>query len=159
MLLWSWIPVLLWLGVLAVESSNALSSNNTSGWLYAIVSAFFGALSHAHFEPVHAALRKIGHFVGYAILGLLLFRAFIHTYRWGRPRRASVQAEWRFAAVAILGTSFVASLDEWHQSLLPSRTGTFHDVILDTCGAVLILLAVLLRRRGAASNRQSEPSL
>jgi VanZ family protein len=37
-------------------------------------------------------------------------------------------------------------LDEWHQSLLPSRTGTFRDVILDsTAGLVgqIVLFAIL----------------
>ena len=49
-------------------------------------------------------------------------------------------------------TAAVASLDEWHQTFLPSRTGALHDVILDSASAlaVQILLFVILRKRGAA---------
>jgi VanZ family protein len=41
-------------------------------------------------------------------------------------------------------------LDEWHQSFLPSRTGTFRDVILDsTAGLVaqITLFAILRTER------------
>jgi len=42
----------------------------------------------------------------------------------------------------------VASLDEWHQTYLPSRTGTYKDVILDSTAAIAaqILLYLLLRK-------------
>ena len=41
-------------------------------------------------------------------------------------------------------------MDEWHQSVLPGRTSSVYDVFLDTFGAILfnvILLMVLARRR------------
>jgi VanZ family protein len=40
-------------------------------------------------------------------------------------------------------------MDEWHQSYIPSRTGTWHDVVLDsTAGLVFLLIAYSwLRRR------------
>jgi VanZ family protein len=44
----------------------------------------------------------------------------------------------------VLGTSIVASLDEWHQSYLPSRTGTVHDVVLDTCAGIAAQFLILL---------------
>jgi len=60
----------------------------------------------------------------------------------GAPRWA-----WRWAQVAFFMTVLVASLDEWHQSFIPSRTGTWHDVVLDGAAAVgaQILLYLLLR--------------
>jgi VanZ family protein len=36
----------------------------------------------------------------------------------------------------------VASLDEWHQSYLPSRTGTPWDVLLDSCAAIAAQILV-----------------
>jgi VanZ family protein len=33
-------------------------------------------------------------------------------------------------------------LDEIHQSFLPSRTGQWQDVVLDTCGAVVLQLII-----------------
>jgi VanZ family protein len=46
-------------------------------------------------------------------------------------------------------TVLVAALDEFHQSFLPSRTGTFHDVVLDTCAALFaqIVIFLILRKR------------
>jgi len=50
---------------------------------------------------------------------------------------------------AWLGTAFVATMDEWHQSYIPSRTGTVWDVLLDSAAGltVLILWYLLLRIR------------
>jgi VanZ family protein len=36
----------------------------------------------------------------------------------------------------------VATLDEWHQSFLPSRTGTFRDVILDSSAGFVAQIAL-----------------
>jgi VanZ family protein len=47
----------------------------------------------------------------------------------------------------VLGTCLVASLDEWHQSYLPTRTGTVRDVILDTCAGIATQLALFLYYR------------
>jgi VanZ family protein len=53
----------------------------------------------------------------------------------------------------------VATLDEWHQSFLPSRTGTFRDVILDSSAAVVaqIALFVILRMQSFRMKRRVLP--
>jgi VanZ family protein len=38
----------------------------------------------------------------------------------------------------------VASLDEWHQSYIPSRTGTYKDVLLDSSAALIAQIAILV---------------
>jgi VanZ family protein len=45
-------------------------------------------------------------------------------------------------------TVLVASLDEWHQTFIPSRTGTVRDVILDSGAALTaqIVIFLLLRK-------------
>jgi VanZ family protein len=48
------------------------------------------------------------------------------------------------AMLAILGTALVASADEFHQSFLPNRTGVPSDVLLDSCGAVVLVLLTYL---------------
>jgi VanZ family protein len=50
----------------------------------------------------------------------------------------------RWASIAVLMTAFVASLDEWHQSFIPSRTGRWQDVVLDTCAGVAAQVLILL---------------
>ena len=52
----------------------------------------------------------------------------------------------------MLGTLLVAALDEWHQSLIPSRTGRWEDVALDTCAG---LAAQLLLFFWAGFNNRS----
>ena len=49
--------------------------------------------------------------------------------------------------LALLGTSLVASLDEWHQSYLPNRTGSVWDALLDCTGSIALQLAVYIYMR------------
>ena len=146
---WAWLPVVLWLAVIGLESTEALSSLNTGSVLYKVLSAIFGPLNHANFDVFHAALRKLGHFVGYATLSLLTFRALLLSAS-AHPGQQTVSLFRRFAMFAIVFTFLVAAGDEFHQTLLPGRTGAFHDVLLDTAGAVvlqIVLLAYMRQRR------------
>jgi hypothetical protein len=137
-LLKAWIAAVLWLIVIAIESSALLSAHNTSRILYPILHFLFG-LDWPRFHQWHFYIRKGGHVVGYAILSILLFRA----WRASLPAVRNARWTWKWTTMAIVGTIVVASLDEWHQSFLPSRTGKWQDVVLDTCagiGAQLLLL-------------------
>jgi len=143
----AWIALILWLIVIAIESSAYLSASNTSRILYPILHFLFG-LTWEQFEPWHFFIRKSGHVFGYGLLSILLFRAWKATLPI-----SNANWSWRWANIAVLGTALVASLDEWHQSYIPSRTGTVRDVILDTCAGVaaqvlLYFLGSLLGRSG-----------
>jgi len=59
------------------------------------------------------------------------------------------------AGLALLGTALVASADEFHQSFLPNRTGVPSDVLLDCCGAVVLLLLTYMFLRLRAPRRLS----
>jgi VanZ family protein len=135
----AWIAAILWLIVIAIESSALLSSHNTSRILYPLLHFLFG-VDQRGFEHWHFYLRKGGHAVGYAILSILLFRA------WHATLPAAENVRWtpRWANIALLGTVLVASLDEWHQSFLPSRTGRWQDVVLDSCAGLAAQILVLL---------------
>ena len=141
-----WLPSAIWLAVIAVESTNLGCAEHTGQILYPIFHFVF-EMDPARFAVWHALLRKTGHIVGYFTLSVLLFRSWRATF----PR---LSTRWclQWATVAFLSTSLVAMLDEWHQSLLPSRTGTFRDVILDsTAGLVaqIALFAILRMQRNA----------
>lgn len=94
--------------------------------------------------------------MGYFILSVLLFRSWRATF----PR---LSTRWclQWAALAFLSTALVASLDEWHQSFLPSRTGTFRDVVLDSSAAlvaqVLLLIMMNVRSRGVRIGALPKP--
>jgi VanZ family protein len=138
-----WLPSIIWLAIITLESTNIGSSDHTARLLYPIFAFLFG-LDPARFAIWHALMRKTGHFVGYFILSVLLFRSWRATF----PR---LSTRWclQWAAVAFLSTALVASFDEWHQSFLPSRTGTFRDVVLDSSAAVVaqIVLFIALKAR------------
>jgi VanZ family protein len=142
-LLKTWIAAILWLGLIAAESTNYGSAENTSRFLYPVLHFLFG-VSPAKFPIWQHLIRKTGHFVGYFTLSLLLFRSW-------RATLSFPGANWamRWAGISFFMTALVASLDEWHQSYLPSRTGTWHDVVLDSAAALIaqILLYLFLRLR------------
>jgi VanZ family protein len=145
-----WLPSAIWLAVIAVESTNLGSADHTGRILYAIFHFLFD-MDPAKFVVWHALLRKTGHFVGYFILSVLLFRSWRATF----PR---LSTRWclQWATVALLSASLVTMLDEWHQTLLLSRTGAFRDVILDsTAGLVAqVALFAILRKRSEKSTRK-----
>jgi len=62
------------------------------------------------------------------------------------------------AVLALMGTAVVASLDEFHQSYLPNRTGIPSDVLLDCSGAIVLLLLYFLLRSLRPRNRFDEAS-
>ena len=135
----AWLWVILWLGVITIESTSALSSENTSRLLYPVLHFLFG-IDPLSFVTWHFFLRKTGHVFGYGMLSWLLFRALRLTALNSRDPNWSMV----WALVALAGTAFVASMDEWHQSFLPSRTGTVRDVLLDTTAALVIQILVFL---------------
>jgi VanZ family protein len=135
----AWIAAILWLIVISIESTAWLSAHNTGKILYPLLHFLFG-LSHAHFERWHFLIRKGGHVFGYGLLSFLLFRA------WRETLVVASNPKWtfRWASLAVLGTALVASLDEWHQSFIPSRTGRWEDVVLDTCAGIGVQILVFV---------------
>jgi VanZ family protein len=147
----AWIAAILWLIVIAIESSALLSAHNTSRILYPILHFLFG-LDWEQFHHWHFYLRKGGHVVGYAILSILLFRAWRATL----PAMSAVKWTPRWATIALVGTALVASLDEWHQSFIPSRSGRWQDVVLDTSAALAaqtLIFAWWKSRKGGRTSR------
>ena len=140
----AWGPVLFWIGLIALESTDTFSSAHTGSFLFYIASALFGSVNLHWLELINAALRKAGHVVGYATLSLLLFRALRLSFG---SAAESLRDARRWALYATVLTMAVAALDEFHQSFLPSRTGAVHDVVLDTLAAACMQAAVLITLR------------
>jgi VanZ family protein len=144
-----WIPVFVWLGIIAVESFG-LSSNVTGGWLWNFLQFLHVRISWQEFLELHHILRKTGHFTGYGILCLLMFRAWFHTlvshsrilrasYESSSLPRALRSIRVRCTLLAVNMTLITAILDEWHQAFDPSRTSSGWDVALDVTGGVVFL--------------------
>ncbi len=150
----TWLPVLFCATVLAVESTPYLGADHTSAPLQRVAEAIFGYDVGLHWGLIHHLIRKTGHFVGYGIFSMVCFRGFWAVFentalRLGRRARAH--------GLAIFVTFLAACADELHQSFLPNRNGSFSDVLLDTCGAVAVGLALWLVMQ-AVEWRRRRPS-
>jgi VanZ family protein len=108
-----WLPVVLWMGVIF----------------------WFSAQSSLPSSPdplIEIITKKTAHGAEYAILALLLLRAFTH------GRSFSV----RGALLAWVVVVIYAASDEIHQSLTPNRNPSPLDVLIDITGGMLALLIV-----------------
>lgn len=149
-LLRNWWPVALWLGVIRIESTDTASSANTGALLYKVIATVAPRVEPSLVAHLNTVLRKAGHFLGYAILSVLVLLALRNTNRdrlrnvlqrpWGIYLRDYWRAEW--ALLGVLATVVTAAFDEIHQTFIPSRTGRWQDVLLDSCGAVVIQLLI-----------------
>ena len=131
-----WLPVMIAAAMIATESTDTFSAGHTSGWLRPIVERVLGHWSDATWEEIHHLLRKSGHFCGYGLVCLTFLRAWLLELG-GITDLARRVWRWRSCGLAVLSTAGIASLDEWHQTTIPSRTGTPVDVGIDICGAAV----------------------
>lgn len=147
----TWLPVLAFSMVFAVESTSYFGGDRTSEPLQRVVEAIFGYDVCVHWDLIHFLIRKTGHFMGYGMFSLICFRAF-----WIELRGVASRISHRLGAhgLAILVTFLVASADEFHQSFLPNRYGGFSDVLLDCCGAAMMGLALFVAMQMVKSRKQ-----
>ena len=151
-LLRNWWPVVFWLGVIRAESTDTASAANTGALLYRVIATVAPHVSPAFIDQLNAVGRKTGHFLGYAILSALVVLALRNTNRdrlrnllprpWGIYLRDYWRAEW--ALLGLVLTIVTAAFDEIHQTFIPSRTGRWQDVVLDSCGAVVMQVLLYL---------------
>jgi VanZ family protein len=127
--------------IFVIESTKYLGSDHTSEPLRRVTEFLFGYDACANWDTIHHLIRKTGHFLGYGAFSLICFRGFMMIMR---NAAKSLAGRLRAHALGVFVTFLVACADEFHQSFLPNRTGTFSDVLLDTCGAVALGLALFI---------------
>jgi VanZ family protein len=134
------VPVVVWAAFISWFSSDAFSARSTHSYIDPILRFFFPDLTREGFRFAHGIIRKSAHFIEYAILAMLICRAL-------------AADGGRLAARTIVRTItycfMYAALDELHQALVPSRTGSPLDVLIDVTGATMgtLLLAKWRARR------------
>jgi VanZ family protein len=135
----AWLPVLVAIGLVAIESTLFFGADRTSGPLRALWQWLFGPVTEHHWHIIHTLIRKSGHFTGFGLVGLTWLRA----WRMTLPRASFLRIE----LLALAGSALVASADEYHQSFLPNRTSSPRDVLLDCTGALVTMcIAYLILR-------------
>ena len=93
----------------------------------------------------------LGHFIGYAILGLLLYRAFNgglgNDLGWSRSAAFKT---------LLVGAAYAVS-DEVHQLFVPGRECSVADLAIDTAAILFVLISLKIRSiifsRGGSVNK------
>ncbi len=139
----SWMPVIAWMLVIFTASTDLMSAEHTSRFIAADESVqgldevgpflrwLMPQISHETILAVQLLMRKAAHVTEYAILAALLLRAL---------RGEARHIPWHFLLLAWVMAAVCATLDEYHQSFVSSRTAAIGDVLIDVCGALLGLL-------------------
>lgn len=139
-----WLPVAAWAALISILSSDSFSGEHTATLLEPFFAVLLPGATPETIAATHAVLRKLAHVTEYAVLGVLVFRAL---ERADRPART-------VALRALVLCALYASLDELHQSFVPSRGASPLDVALDTLGAALgLVLCLAASRRFSAGRR------
>jgi VanZ family protein len=147
-----WLPLLIWLGVIFVDSTDLMSAEHTSQFIVPILLWLKPGMAPETLRSILFAMRKCAHVSEYAILALLLWRAL----RSGSALRAKISM--LFSAV-LLGCAVVAASDEFHQSFVKSRTSSVRDVLLDIAGALIgLLICASFAHRHPKENRGTTQS-
>ena len=120
---------LAWIGIIFWAGGAEWSVDSTRGFALPLLHRLLPWAGPDVLDFAHLVLRKLGHVVGYAVLGFLW---------WGALRR------WQ---AAVLVAALVAFLDEARQAFAIGRGAGAGDVLLDTASAGL---AIALRAAGVA---------
>lgn len=121
-----------------IGSTDLMSAEQTSRFIGPFLRWLAPDITDATIASVQLFVRKAAHVAEYAILSVLLLRAL---------RQHLLAAR----GVAFVLTALYAVLDEFHQSFVPSRTGSPWDVLTDCIGALLgLVIYVRLTRRKSA---------
>ena len=131
-----WLPVLIWMAVIYTASADSKSVQH-SRIIAPLLRWLFPGISEETIGLDVLILRKCAHVTEYAVLALLLWRAL------RKPRRLDARPwSWPLAGGCVLLVAAYASTDEIHQIFVPGRQAAVHDVVIDTIGGSLGLLAL-----------------
>lgn len=117
---------------ISFASTNEFSSLNTSKIVRPLILWLLPNLNEAQLATIHFSIRKVAHFAEYGVLAFLASRAFVtssfalirrHWFLWG-----------------ILLVLLYSLMDEFHQSFVPSRSGSIYDSVIDVVGGLTVLL-------------------
>jgi VanZ family protein len=128
-----WLPLLVWLGVIFLGSTDLMSAEHTSRFIVPFLRWLKPDISLETLASIHFIIRKCAHLGEYAVLALLLLRAAIFMTNLKRSPAILCVSVW----VACL---VVATTDEFHQTFVASRGASATDIMIDSGGAVLGLL-------------------
>src|SRR5437667_12830012 len=110
-----WLPLVIWLGVIFVGSTDLMSAQHTSRFIVPFLRWLNPHISWAAVNTIHTVIRDLGHVSEYAVLALLLWRAL----RSGSTLRTKTPT---LFGAAHLACAVLAGADELQQSSAGTRT-------------------------------------
>lgn len=124
-------PVIVWMAMIFIASSDSESGPRGSRILGPLIRWLYPDIAPEVLEGIILAARKIVHFVTFGLLAALFWRAL----------SGGTRGPWRARTAWLsLGLTFAYAVsDEWHQSFVPTRVGSWVDVLIDTAGAAFTL--------------------
>lgn len=125
------------MGVIFTASADSASAQRGSRIIGPLVRWLMPNISAENLDATVYWVRKLAHVSEYAVLAILLWRA------WRGPAKGQTR-RWRWSeagfALAVAGVYCVT--DEVHQAFVPTRVASGVDVVIDLAGAALGLLAL-----------------
>ena len=132
------------MAVIFGASGDQTSFQHPSRIIGPLLHWLFPNISAETTDDIVTAVRKCAHLTEYAVLAMLVLRAWRNHYGI-----AAHSWSWPAASEALWVAALYAATDELHQTFVPSREGCLRDVFIDTSGAAagLIFLWLLGRWR------------
>ena len=149
-----WLPAVAWAIVISWASTDEFSATHTSVVILPVLHWLFPHASAETLDRMQFFIRKTAHFTEYFVFSYFLLRGL-------RGKDRGWHLRWAIWALAI--AAGYSALDEFHQSFVPSRTGSPWDSLIDTTGAatgqiVLGLWAWFRARRLISSPNGNTPA-
>lgn len=125
-----YIPALIWMIFIFIMShTNGTDSSNQSNFFVEIILKII----YINPETLSFLIRKAAHMSEYAILFLLIY--------YGISKTIAIN---HILSTSLFITFIYACSDEFHQLFIPGRAGQFKDVMIDTSGALIMLIIIYI---------------
>lgn len=141
---WRYAPLIIWMVLISFASLNEFSAINTSKVVRPLLLWLFSNITEESIRLAHFLVRKAAHITEYAVLGWLAARAFTGS------SREFLRQRWFLAGLLLIVLHSL--LDEYHQSFVPSRTGSLYDSGIDIAGGLIGLIGFAYFSSRAAGN-------
>jgi VanZ family protein len=135
----AWALVFCWATLIWILGGDSFSFSDTNDTIIPWLDWLTGNLDYRTRYRIYIGVRKSAHFIEYAILALLTFRAALLAAR----KNQLATAGW----VALFIVASLATADEARQAFSTVRTGSPYDVLLDVAGGLIAVLGVLIISR------------
>src|SRR5437763_9846287 len=122
-----WLPVLVWIAVIFIGSSDLMSAEHTSRFLSPFLRWLKPDISADAIAKVQLFVRKAAHLAEYAILAVLLWRAL--------RRGTHLPVKMSLLLIEVWLVCGIISIDdEFHLSFLHTCTASYHIVLIEISG-------------------------